>query len=431
MGCDYGYPVRSSQHRNFMFATGVESSYPVISENGKVKRIDQMDKCGHYARWREDFHLVRSLGLDYLRYGPAYYRIHTSPNSFDWSVADEPMQELKRLDIRCIADLCHFGVPDWAGSFQNDDWPHLFASYAGEFARRYPWVRFYTPVNEVFIAALFSARYGWWNEQLRSDQAFVRALGNLARANLLAEEQILAAQPSALFVQSESTEYFHASHPAAFETASALNHKRFLSLDLCYGHDVGACMFEYLMDSGMSRDQYHWFMRQGTRLRPYCIMGNDYYATNEHLVFDDGRTEPSGEIFGYYVITKQYFDRYHLPVMHTETNLADAERAPGWLRKEWMNMLRLREDGVPIIGFTWYSLTDQMDWDTALRADNHNVNPVGLFDLSRKIRPVGEAYRELVGDWRDLLPSEAFCLHTDLEEADIIEARKREAAKPS
>ena len=52
--------------------------------------------------------------------------------------------------------------------------------------------------------------------------------------------------------------------------------------------------------------------------------------------------------------------------MHTETNLGDSERAPDWLRKQWANLFRLRQDGVPIIGFTWYSLTDQMDWDSAL-----------------------------------------------------------------
>ena len=38
-----------------------------------------------------------------------------------------------------------------------------------------------------------------------------------------------------------------------------------------------------------------------------------------------------------------------------------------WLWKEWNCMLRLRQDGVPIVGFTWYSLTDQIDWDVALR----------------------------------------------------------------
>ena len=53
-------------------------------------------------------------------------------------------------------------------------------------------------------------------------------------------------------------------------------------------------------------------------------MGNDYYITNEHLVHADGRIEPSGEIFGYYVITHQYYERYRIPVMHTETNLPDA-----------------------------------------------------------------------------------------------------------
>jgi beta-glucosidase len=51
-----------------------------------------------------------------------------------------------------------------------------------------------------------------------------------------------------------------------------------------------------------------------------------------------------------------------------------------------------------------------VDWDTALREDNGHVNPLGLFDLDRKIRPVGQAYRKLVSQWRDILPAESFCL---------------------
>ena len=37
-------------------------------------------------------------------------------------------------------------------------------------------VRFYTPLNEIFIAATFSAQFGWWNERLATDHAFVTAL---------------------------------------------------------------------------------------------------------------------------------------------------------------------------------------------------------------------------------------------------------------
>jgi len=53
--------------------------------------------------------------------------------------------------------------------------------------------------------------------------------------------------------------------------------------------------------------------------------------------------------------------------MHTETNFEQGPRgdeAVFWLWKEWANFLRVRNDGVPVVGFTWYSLTDQMDWDT-------------------------------------------------------------------
>lgn len=397
-----------------MFATGIENSYPVIPNGrGPTRRVDEMEKCRHYQCWREDFQLVRDLGIEYLRYGPPYYRAHAGPGKYDWEFADDAFAELKRLRIKPIADLCHFGVPDWVGNFQNPDWPELFAQYATEFARRYPWIRLYTPVNEIFVCATFSGQYGWWNEGLKSDRGFVGALKNLARANLRAEAEILRVQPDALFVQSESSEYFHAAEPDAQKRADFYNEKRFLSLDLSYGLDVRATMYEYLLDNGLTRDEYRWFMEQGEMARPYCVMGNDYYITNEHRVSVDKPIAPAGEIFGYYVITRQYFDRYHLPVMHTETNFGDAAAAPGWLHKEWANMVRLKQDGVPIIGFTWYSLTDQVDWDTALREDNGRVNPLGLYDLNRKIRPVGQEYRKLVQQWREILPIESFCMHTE------------------
>jgi beta-glucosidase/6-phospho-beta-glucosidase/beta-galactosidase len=395
--------------RRFMFATGIENSYPTIAlPNGETLRVDEMKKTYHYKRWREDFQLVKELGIEYLRYGPPYYSTHAGPGKYDWSFADETFDALHELELEPIADLCHFGVPDWIGNFQNPDWPALFAEYAAAFAERFPWVRLFTPINEIFVAATFSAEYGWWNERLKSDRAFVTALKHLCQANTLAMQAILRVQPKAIFIQSESSEYFHSEEPECQQWADFLNEKRFLSLDLIYGHPLNVQMYEYLLDNGMTRDEYHWFLDNHIKNR--CVMGTDYYVTNEHLVHADGSTSQSGEIFGYYVITHQYFKRYSLPVMHTETNLIDAEQAPQWLYKEWANMHRLKQDGVPIIGFTWYSLQDQVDWDSALRENNGKVNPLGLVDLDRNIRKVGIAYKRLIENWREILPTESSSL---------------------
>ena len=391
----------------FMFATGVENSNPTVDG----RRVDELEKCGHYRHWRTDFALVRELGIRFLRYGPPLHTTWLGPRRFDWHFADQTFAELHRLDIIPIVDLCHFGVPDWVGNFQNPDFPVLFANYARAFARRFPWVQLYTPVNEMYICARFSALYGWWNEQLTTDRAFVNALKNIVQANVLAMEAILQVRPDAIFVQSESSEYFHAENPAAIGPAELMNAKRFLSLDLNYGRRVDSEMYEYLMDNGMSREDYHFFM--GRSLKQHCIMGSDYYVTNEHRVAANGNTQASGEVFGYAVIARQYHERYRLPVMHTETNLVqglNGTDAVNWLWKEWANVLRVRNDGVPVLGFTWYSLTDQVDWDSALREDNGHVNALGLFDLDRKIRPVGQAYRQLIADWREVLPTQSVCL---------------------
>jgi beta-glucosidase len=412
--------------RAFMFATGIENSAPTIK--GGV-RVDEMEKCGHYRYWQKDFELVQGMGIHFLRYGPPLHRTFLGPDRYDWSFADTTFADLRERDIVPIADLCHFGVPDWIGDFQNGDFPKLFAQYAGAFARRFPWVQLYTPVNEMYVCAIFSARYGWWNERLRSERGFVTALKNIVRANVLAMQAILDERPDAIFIQSESSEYFHAENPRAIKPAEIMNAERFLSLDLNYGRRLDSEMYEFVMDNGMTREEYHFFLDNS--LKHHCIMGNDYYITNEHRVSADGSTRPSGEVFGYNEITWQYYERYRLPVMHTETNLNQGpkgDEAIYWLWKEWANVLRVRNDGIPVTGFTWYSLTDQVDWDTALCEPNNHVNPLGLFDLDRKIRPVGTAYKQLIEDWRAVLPAQSVCLTVPIvmpSEHDEPWARRR------
>jgi beta-glucosidase/6-phospho-beta-glucosidase/beta-galactosidase len=61
----------------------------------------------------------------------------------------------------------------------------------------------------------------------------------------------------------------------------------------------------------------------------------------------------------------------------------------------------LANDGVPLVGFTWYSLTDQIDWSIAMSEAIGLVYPVGLFDLNREPRAVGLSYKHLIDLYRD------------------------------
>src|SRR3954466_7045390 len=109
----------------FMFATGIENSSPTI--NGGRTRIDEMEKCGHYRNWSKDLDCVQELGIRFLRYGMPLYRCFTGPGTYDWSFTDLVFKDIRRRAIVPIVDLCHFGVPDWIGNFQNPDFPELFA----------------------------------------------------------------------------------------------------------------------------------------------------------------------------------------------------------------------------------------------------------------------------------------------------------------
>ncbi len=383
----------------FMFATGIECSYPTI-DNGRWRR-DQLAETDHYRYWRRDLELVRETSLKYLRYGLPLHLTYLGENKFDWSFADKVMPAMRELGIEPIIDLCHFGVPDWLENFQNAALPEALAKYARAFAERYDWVKFYTPVNEMYVTARMSALDGVWNEQRRDDKSYVTATRNVAQASVLMMREILQIKPNAIFVNSESSEFYQPCCPGRDiqRIADFENQRRFIALDLLYGVPVRADVYAYLVDNGMPREEYEWFMGQKVGRR--SILGLDYYEWNEKLINSEGRVEMLGELFGWYVITQQYFQRYRRPVMHTETNTTDASEAPNWLWRQWHNVQLIRQNGVPVVGFTWYSLQDQVDWNIGLSKALGNVFPVGLYDLNRDPRPVAQAYKYLVEMYRD------------------------------
>ncbi len=404
LGCAPRRSHRSDDRRRrsdgaFMFATGIECSYPTI-EQGRWRR-DEMATTRHYELWQQDFELARRIGVSHLRYGPPLHLIYAAPGAFRWELIDEAMADLEEHGPEPIVDLCHFGVPVWLGDFQNPDVAFALTEYAAAFAQRYPWVRFYTPVNEMYVCARMSALDGVWNEELREEAAFISAAFNVAAASVGMTDAILRARPAAVFVNSESSEFYQPCCPdPEIEALAAMeNERRFLPLDLLYAHPVSDRMLGRLKECGRDEEYRRFKAREVPRR---TILGVDYYEWNEKLIDQEGYKRALGELFGWYVIASHYWERYRRPMMHTETNRIDASDAPRWLWRQWHNVQLLRRAGVPLVGFTWYSLTDQIDWGIALDEAIGRIDPVGLFDLNRDPRAVGLAYMHLIDMHRDV-----------------------------
>src|SRR3954465_10632831 len=79
----------------FMFATGIENSYPTIEWKGKRIRQDELAKTQHYRYWRKDFELLKELGIGHLRYGPPYFSVHKGAGEYDWDFLDETFRALR------------------------------------------------------------------------------------------------------------------------------------------------------------------------------------------------------------------------------------------------------------------------------------------------------------------------------------------------
>ena len=380
--------------RGFVAGTGIECSAPIIA--GGI-RMDELAKTGHYEHVETDIRMVRELGVRYLRYGIPIHLANPAPGVFDWTFTDRAMTAMQDEGIEPIVDLLHFGLPDDVPGFGDTAFPDRFAGFVAAFADRFPWARYYTPVNEPLITALFSAKLGYWNERASDDRSFVRAMLNVARCAVLGSEEIRRRRPDAVFLQSDSCEAYHPVHPDAIERAAFLNELRFIGFELVYGRRLPDVVRAYVLDNGGTEEELDWFEAHGSDAG--CIAGNDYYAVSEKEVLADGSLHDAGVRAGYYRVGREYHDRLGVPIMLAETNM-EGDGAVDWLHRIWTDAIRLRDDGVPIRGFIWYGFVNHVDWDSGLTRNQGRENTCGLVSLERVPNATHAAYAELIAGLR-------------------------------
>ncbi len=379
----------------FVVSTGFECSAPVIASG---TRMDELVKTGHWTRYEEDFDLVASFGIRAVRYGLPFHVIACGDDAsdFDWSWTDTALAAMRDRGLEPILDLLHFGLPSDIAGMGDPRLVGRFETFVREAAERYPWARYYTPVNEPLVTAVLSALDGLWNERGRTQRSFVAAIEGVVTCAIRGMELIRERRPDAIFIQSDACSSYQPLEPAAQERARFMAEQGFVCWDLTYSRALDPKIERWLLDSGLSEAKLDWFREHGTSAG--CIVGHDYYRGNEWLVGVNGKPRRAGaRRLGYLRLAREHADRYDLPFMITETNIA-GRLAPNWLIEIWNAAMTLRDEGRPIRGICWYGFIDHVDWDSGLTRDRGQVNYCGLVGLDRQPHRVGNMYADLARD---------------------------------
>ena len=361
--------------------------------------FDQLDRSGHSVR-SSDIDRLADLGVTRIRYPLLWERLAPAGlQSIDWSWADERLGRLRKRNLTPIVGLVHHGSGPRYTNLLDPAFPEKLAAYASAVASRYPWVSYYTPINEPLTTARFSCLYGYWYPHATDALMFARALINQSRATVLAMRAIRKVNPDARLIQTEDIGKTFSTATLNYQ-AEFENERRWLTYDLLCGRlTPDTMMGDHFLWLGIKQEDLQWFLDNP---ETPDTLGINHYITSERFldhrisrypaqsVGGNGRHRYadleavrvcSEGVTGPKAIIREVWERYRLPVAITEAHLGcTREEQLRWATEVWTAAKDLTTKDVDVRGVTFWSAFGAFDWSNLLTR-NENTYESGVFDL--------------------------------------------------
>jgi len=371
---------------------------------------DQMDYAGFHER-KNDIDEIAKLGIKALRF-PVLWEAHqhsSEEEEINWEQTAKSLERIRSYDINPIAGLIHHGSGPRFTSLMDENFPEAFAKYATKVATRFPWLEYYTPVNEPLTTARFSGLYGHWFPHHKSEASFTRMLLNQLKATVLAMQAIRKINPDAKLVQTEDLTKTHCV-PSLQYQADFENKRRWITYDiLCGKLDEKRFFWHYLIgEVGIKKEELEFFINNPC---PPDIAGFNYYVTSERYldekiesypieshggngkhIYADVAAVRAIQPTGLKNLLRDAWERFHLPLALTEVHLhCTREEQLRWLKEAYDKCCELKKEGINIRAITAWSMLGAFDWNSLLTREDR-VYESGIFDLNRnELRPTAVA----------------------------------------
>jgi dTDP-4-dehydrorhamnose reductase len=366
---------------------------------------DQLQYANHYER-TEDIEKIKTLGIKKLRYPLLWEHHQPSPKTrIDWTWTTRQLAHIRDAGIEPIAGLVHHGSGPFFTDLMDPEFPRLLAEYAGKVAKQFPWINYYTPINEPLTTARFSGLYGFWYPHKKDDASFTSIFLNQLKAVVLSMQAIRKVNPKAKLVQTEDCTKIHSTELLQYQ-AYFENQRRWLTYDfLCGRVNKEHVLWNYFRDAGIREEQLNFFIENPC---PPDIIGCNYYVTSERWLDENLENYPAethghngrhhyadteavrgNKQVGLGPILTETWERFQIPIAITECHLGcSREEQMRWLYETYTTCKELVSTGIDIIAVTAWSLLGAYDWNSLLTRENFFYEP-GVFDIAdqKNVRP--------------------------------------------
>lgn len=401
--------LQLTRPRQFLWAAGIEDTFITAPWPKTGRTLDEYELTGHYERWHSDLGLMQELGIRAARYGIPWHRIEPSRGAWHWDFVDRAIDRLLDLGIEPIVDLVHYGLPPWIdGAYLHPDFPARMAEYASMVAQRLKGRVFcYTPLNEPRITAWYCGRLGWWPPHRHGWRGFVTVMLGACRGIVASVQALHAVDDDILIAHVDATDLYVADEPEFHDDARHRQEIVFLALDLVSGRiGPGHALWSWLQRHGAAADELQWFQNHAVDLP---LVGLNLYPMFTRKVL---RRSPAGRLrwtMSYATaeiidaLAGLYWQRYQRPLFISETaSVGPVARRSRWLRDSVAAVRRVRERGIPLVGYTWWPLFALVTWGyrQGVHPPEFYLKQMGLWDLDPSLErvrtPLVDEYRALV-----------------------------------
>jgi beta-glucosidase len=375
---------------------------------GKVKERSGKAANG-WELYEKDLDLAQAMGLNAFRFSLEWSRIEPKPGVIDWQAVGKYRRMMKAMRDRGmtpIVTLLHYTYPAWVdemapkgrGGWESTRAVDAYVRYVDFVAREFGSdIRYYLTFNEPTVMVEGGYLVGMWPPGKADVAAFTRASLNVIKA-----------------------------HSRAYDVI----HKH--DADAMVSFNNYAAAYQFSLDpkkDALPAPGDDWFLKafsdvlvpfrkekNGTKRAKMDYVAVDYY---KRLTIPTQIIPPSPSQWHVYPEGfADVLDRYHkvfgLPILVAENGMATDNgkvRDDGWTRERYLvehvaQLQKAMDRGVPIIGYTYWTLTDNYEWGSfndrfglysvECREGDYRRIPTAAVDVYKEIVMRGGVMPELV-----------------------------------